>query len=186
MKIFTLTFVVASVICIMLSASLLGQTQTATDAQFSTDPPAGAFGVGFQGSFPAYGASAIINFSPNFALQGVVGALGELRSIFGRAIVRFNRSESGWGWHNLYAFGMVGSFSYPWFDDSNYRSFEETRESAPGFGAGLGFEGYLNSIPEVGWTLEIGLGSVSFEKADYTFSTVNIGGGLHYYFGGGK
>ncbi len=141
----------------------------------------GSIGLGFQSSFPAYGLSGVIRANDRIAVQGILGFFGDLNSYYGRVLYRFSDRQADWGYTNLYGYGMAGLFSYPWFDNEG----SPTRESTAGFGAGLGWEAQLKSTP-VAFNLEIGLGVVDFKEADYKFSAIMLGAGIHYYFGGAR
>ena len=147
---------------------------SSTSAQeLPTGEHGGRFGVGFQGSWPAYGISAIAKLNKQFALQGVVGTFGIMESsFFARGIYRFSPKTASFGWHNFYGYGSVGAFTYKLLD---------VRETVPGFGAGVGFEAYLESLPQMGWTVEVGFSVVNFDL-DYSFSFIALGLGAHYYF----
>lgn len=52
-----------------------------------------------------------------------------------------------------------------------------------GFGGGAGVEYFFKDfLPQLGWNLEIGFGSVNFKEAPYDFNAMMVGWGAHYYF----
>jgi hypothetical protein len=137
------------------------------------------FGLGWQATFPVFGISGKYNINEKIAGQAILGFFGDLKTYGGRVTYKFMEKPN----HNLYAFGLLGAFSYtsPVFQ-SNWTWKDET-ETVLGFGAGVGLEYFFKSfLPEVGWNVEIGFGSVKFEEVDYDFSAFLMGGGFHYYF----
>jgi len=142
----------------------------------------GKFGVGFQSSFPAWGVSGMMDISNNMALQGILGAFGDLKLYGGRGIYRF-RQEQRW---NTYGYGLIGAWSYKGIEiDSNF-TWKETTETVVGFGAGVGVEydwrAWVPGLPPIWSNLEIGFGRTKFEEVDYDFSTFMLGAGFHYRF----
>ena len=139
------------------------------------------FGIGFQSSFPAYGISGMLDVGPNISVQGILGAFGDLKTFAGRGIYRF-RKEPYW---NTYGYGMIGVWSYPWYKWEGWNFVEKT-ETTMGFGAGVGidynWQGWSPDLPPIWWNLELGIGMVEFEDADYNFSTIMFGVGVHYRF----
>jgi len=138
------------------------------------------FGVGWQSTFPVYGLSGRYIVNEKIAGQVILGFFGDLSTYGGRVTYKFNEKPH----YNLYGFGLLGLFSYtsPVLNTSNLQ-LEDKTETAIGFGAGAGLEYFFTEfIPEVGWNLEVGFGSIQFDEVDYDFSSIMIGGGVHYYF----
>ncbi|MBU0569102.1 porin family protein [bacterium] len=138
------------------------------------------FGVGFQSSFPAWGISGMMDVFDKVSVQGILGAFGNLKTYAGRGIYRFRR-EPFW---NTYGYGMVGMWSYSYFDDYARRNYVKETETAMGFGAGGGIEynwqAFAPNLPPIWWNLEAGIGSVPLKY--YNFSSFMIGVGAHYRF----
>ena len=139
------------------------------------------YGVGIQSSFPAWGISGMVDVAPKISVQGILGIVGDLRTYAGRGIYRFKK-EPHW---NTYGYGMIGAWSYPWYEREDWR-IEEKTETAIGFGAGAGIEynwqALTPNLPPLWWNLEAGMGRVEFEEAGYGFATFMFGGGVHYRF----
>ncbi len=167
----------ARVACIGLATLLLASTAAAQN------PPAGhvakTLGIGMQASFPVYGASVIYNTNSRISLQGIIGAFGTLKEYGGRVLYRFDQNK------NLqpYAFGMAGAWSYDGYriDNTGY-GVAKTTETVPGFGAGAGVEYFFESLPDLGFNAEIGMGTAKFKEVNYSYSAISFGVGLHYYF----
>lgn len=164
-------FLAISVLALIMTSSVFSQEKDETE-----------FGVGVQFAFPAYGISGVIDLADNFAAQGIIGAFGDLKTYAGRGIYRF-QTETYW---NTYGYGMVGAWSYPWTKiDENYNLVEKN-EITLGYGAGVGVEynwqSLSSNLPPIWWNLEIGVGSVQFDEANYDFSTFMFGTGAHFRF----
>jgi hypothetical protein len=131
------------------------------------------FGVGFQGTWPAYGLSGMMDVTEDISAQAIIGFFGSLNTFAARGLYKFQK-EDYW---NLYGFGMVGVWSY---------SVGSLSETVPGFGLGGGisydWRAFDENLPPIFWNLELGLGFVNFDEVDYSFSTVLFGAGLHYRF----
>jgi hypothetical protein len=144
------------------------------------------FGIGFQSSFPAWGLSGMLNLNHKASIQGIFGIIGDLKTYAGRVIYRFNRKTIPHR-YNVYGYGMLGAWTYTGYAiEEDYWGglyAREKTETVFGFGAGAGVEYFFNNfLPEIGWNLEIGIGSVKFKEIDYNFSTFMFGVGAHYYF----
>jgi len=129
--------------------------------------------IGVQGSYPSFGLSVKKDIGKDYAVQGVLGALGDVTQFSVRGIYKFQKEKD----YNLYGYGAVGFWS--WGGTKAFKS-----ESNVGFGLGAGLEYDLrkvlgNAVP-LFWNIELGANIVSFDN--YDFSTVGIGGGLHYKF----
>jgi hypothetical protein len=131
-------------------------------------------GVGFQSSFPAYGVSVMINTNSNISIQGVLGLFSSVKAYNGRVLYRFNTEK------NLqpYLYGSLGAYSY---EGLTYYFMNKT-ETVFGFGAGGGLEYFFEGLPDLGFNLEIGIGSVKFKEIDFDYSLIWFGLGAHYYF----
>jgi hypothetical protein len=172
-------------VCLVL---LLASTALAQEEKPAAQPEqnmalgnqAGKVGVGFQFSFPAWGLSGKYNVTDKFAVQGVFGFFGSLKTYAARGLYKFKvKPQLG-----VYGYGMVGAFSYKGFE-LNYNSsnfLDERTETVVGFGAGAGVEYFFKGLEEIGWNLEIGFGSINFDQVDYNFSMIMIGAGAHYFF----
>ena len=149
------------------------------------------FGLGYQYTWPIGGISGKLNINEKAAIEGILGFFfGDLKTYGGRFIYKFKqktytKKQSQWlKSHNIYGFGLVGAFSYKGlkYNSSTY-SLEEYTETVFGYGAGIGLEYFFREfIPEIGWNIEIGFGSIKFEEVDYDFSAFLVGCGAHYYF----
>ncbi len=139
------------------------------------------FGIGFQGSFPAWGISGMMDVADNISVQGIVGLMGDLKMYAGKGIYKF-RKEPYW---NAYGYGTIGRWSYPGYKWEEWDLVEIT-ETTMGFGVGVGIEydwrGWDPKLPPIFGNVEIGFGKVEFDEVDYDFSTLMWGGGLHYRF----
>ncbi len=147
------------------------------------ESPDQRFGIGFQASFPAWGLSGMVDLSRGFALQGIFGVIGDLKTYAGRGILRFSRQK----YHSVYGYGVVGAFSYTGLKEGeSWYEWEETTETVVGFGGGLGFDynwrAWSENLPPISWNLEIGIARVNFSEVDYNFSSMTFGAGLHYRF----
>ncbi|GAB4317693.1 MAG: hypothetical protein Kow0074_06460 [Candidatus Zixiibacteriota bacterium] len=168
--------------CAVICSIILLTFNVRAQAQSSPASQSGTFGVGYQGSWPAHGLSAVYNASPEIGIQGIFGFIGDLRSYYGRILYRFNQKDQTWGRSGMYAYGLAGAFSYPGLAyDADGFGLHETRETVPGFGAGTGWEARWDN--NIGVNLELGFSVVSFEDIDYDFSAIMLGAGIHYYFG---
>jgi hypothetical protein len=147
-----------------------------TAAQMSGEgnpPESTKYGVGFQGTWPAYGISGMMDINEEISAQAIVGFFGNLNTFAARGLYRF-QNEDYW---NLYGFGMVGAWSY---------SVGSLSETSPGFGLGGGisydWRAFDPNLPPLFWNLELGIGFVNFDEVDYNFSTILFGAGVHYRF----
>ena len=140
------------------------------------------FGIGFQGSFPAWGISGVADLNESVAIQGVFGMFGDLKTYAGRGILRFSK---GTYW-NTYGYGMGGVWTYTGYEFDDDWTLRETTQTVPGFGAGVGLEydwrAWSPNMPPVRWNLEIGFARVEFDEVDYDFSSLMVGAGLHFRF----
>lgn len=139
------------------------------------------YGIGLQFSFPAWGLSGMIDLKEDVSIQGIFGLFGDLTTIAGRGLYRF-RQEPYW---NIYGYGMLGIWSYPYTELEGW-SWEEKTETTLGFGVGVGIEynwqAWDEELPPIWYNAEFGIGSVNFDKANYNFSTMMLGAGAHYKF----
>lgn len=162
----------------LITNNLIAQEQKNAKEQTKTK-----FGIGIQATFPVSGLSGMVDVSDKFALEGLLGVFGILKSYGGRILYRFKK-ETYW---NAYGYGMVGAWSYPGYKISaDYLSLEKTRETVLGYGAGAGIEynwKALNpNLPPLFFNLELGLGSVDFKEINYNVSAFMLGAGVHYRF----
>lgn len=163
---------------LVLPGTLAGQEDsgaTDTNDDQAAEASAGSIGVGLQSSFPAYGASLMLNVTEAVSLQGVVGPIGNLNTYAARGLLRFDREE----YRDFYAYGMVGGWTYSLLGNS---------ETVPGAGAGVGIEGDIQGLdpdedlPPIYLNAEFGLGIVNFDQVAYNFSSLMFGVGIHYRF----
>lgn len=140
---------------------------------FAQDRSDTKYGVGFQGSFPAYGISGMMDINETISAQAIIGFFSHLKTYAARGLYRF-RQEDNW---NLYGYGMIGIWNYGAFGVS---------ETVVGFGAGAGIEydwrAFDPDLPPLFWNIELGLGVANFDKVAYDFNTLLIGVGVHYRF----
>ncbi len=127
----------------------------------------GKFAVGMDAIFPIYGASGKYWFSDILGAQAIFSLTGNLTMYGGRILYKFNEGEN----HYLYGAILAGNWTYRWGSGS---------ESVFGFGLNVGIEYFTNFIPSLGFTLEIGYGSVKLRNYDYR--ALSYGAGIHYYF----
>lgn len=141
--------------------------------------PTGRFSVGAQSAFPVFGLSGKYFFDDKFGGQLILGAFGDLRIYGGRALYKIREEEN----YDLYGALLVGQWSYT-YEELYWEGWvlktRTSTESVVGFGLGGGIEYFFTELPELGFSLEIGLASVGLRK--YNWSTMIIGAGIHYYF----
>ena len=134
------------------------------------------FGIGFQSSWPSYGVSGLYDMSDRVTLQAIVGALGTVTNLGGRALYRFQLEDK----YDLFGFGAVGALRY---------SVTGFSESAIGFGGGAGIELDWQAIispdddsfPPLYSTIDLGFMGNTFETyGDY--SALSMGASIHYRF----
>ena len=152
---------------------------------FSQEEKKPKYGVGFQVSYPAWGISGIMDLTDKISAQVVIGLFGDLNSFIGRVNYKFT-GEKFW---NVYGYGEIGIWTYPYIEfelEGWVLEGKKKREIAPAFGAGAGVEynwqALSSKLPPVWYRLEIGLGYANFDKADCTVSTLWWGVGLHFRF----
>lgn len=140
------------------------------------------WGAGFQGSFPAYGLSGMMDINEMISVQAILGFFGSLNTYAGRGLYRFKKEED---WE-IYGYGMIGAWSY---DGVRFRTgfgIENYTETVIGFGAGAGLEydwrAFNPDLPPLFWNIELGIGIVDFNDVNYNFNTLLIGAGVHYRF----
>jgi len=133
-------------------------------------------GVGFQASFPAYGASVIYNAPSGASVQGILGAFADLKQYAGRVRYRFQPN----GNVHPYAYGTLGVWSYDGYRISGLTA-QKSTETVFGFGAGGGIEYFIVGLPGLGFNAEVGFGTAKFKEVDYNLSGISLGIGLHYY-----
>ncbi len=130
------------------------------------------YGIGLQGTFPAWGLSGTYDMDDNISLQAILGFGGAANAYAVRGLYRFKHEQS---W-NAYGYGSVGLWTY--------RHWHRGSESALGFGAGAGIEydwRYLNpDLPPLFWNIELGIGIVGLDH--YSVSALWIGTGVIYRF----
>jgi len=137
------------------------------------------YGLGWQSTFPVIGLSGKYVVNEKVSGQLILGFFGDLSTYGAKVNYKFNEKEN----YSLYGFGLLGLFAYssPVLQDD--WTFKDETETAIGFGAGAGLEYFFPEfLPEVGWNLEIGFGSIQFDEVDYDFTSIMIGAGAHYYF----
>lgn len=154
------------------SLSMVEQQQV---AEVTTVAPQNLrYGVGFQGTFPAWGISGTIGITDDITGQLILGPFGFLQTYAGRGLYQF-REEPYW---EMYGFGMLGVWTY------NYGFNRRNTETSLGIGAGAGIQYDWrvldDQLPPIFWNLELGLGFVNFDN--YNFGNILIGTGVHYRF----
>lgn len=142
---------------------------------FAQDLDYPRLGVGFQGSFPAWGLSAKADFDETNSAQAIIGVAGPFSSYYGRYL--YNFTESG---DNLvikpYVFAQAGMYSY----DYNYL-FSAKTENVFGYGAGSGIEYHFPGLSDkLRFNMEVGYSKVDFKY--YNFKSIMFGAGIHYHF----
>jgi hypothetical protein len=140
------------------------------------------YGAGFQGSFPAYGLSGMMDINEQISVQAIIGFFGNLNTYAGRGLYRFKK-EDQW---ELYGYGMVGAWSYDGVRVGTGPIFENYTETVLGFGAGAGIEydwrALAPDLPPLFWNVELGIGVADFNEVDYNFNALLLGVGVHYRF----
>lgn len=174
-------------VCLVLGlVSLPASAQSAdgdTDGE-TVGLQGGKFGVGFASSWPSYGLSGTLQVSETITAEVLLGFLGALTNVGGKAWYRFNRNEK----YDLYGYGTVSMYRYDYSRfDANLMQIVDDTETVFGFGAGAGVEAGIrklfgdDELPPIFLNWEIGLGIANFEF--YDFSAFVFGGGIHYRFG---
>jgi len=158
------------IVVIMVAGILLGTIPMAVQAEV---PQAkGKFALGMDAVFPVTGLSGKYWFSDKLGGQAIIGLFGDLSMYGGRVLYKFREGEN----HYLYGALLVGNWTYEW----DWGWLGSGSESAFGFGINGGIEYFTKFIPQLGFTLEIGYGSVKLEHYDY--KALSYGTGIHYYF----
>lgn len=152
------------------------------NSAFAQDRDDLKWGAGFQGTFPAYGISGMMDVNETISVQAILGFFGSLNTYAGRALYRFKK-ENDW---EIYGYGMLGAWSY---DGIRFRTgfgYDNYTETVLGFGFGGGIEydwrALDPNLPPLFWNLELGIGIVDFNNVNYNFNTLMIGAGVHYRF----
>ncbi len=139
-------------------------------------------GLGMQAvPFPVVGLSLLYKPTDLIGLELIAKTGWDVDVIACRFLYRF----AGVAKHRWYAAGMAGFFK----DDSVWEkpNGPEEADTGPGFGAGVGLEHFFDSLPNVGWNVELDFLLIDFEerwhKYDYhTPKLLMLGFGAHYYF----
>ncbi len=134
----------------------------------------GKFGVGGQVTFPTIGMSFIVNTESPFSIQAILGVFGDLKTYSGRLLFRIPATESA----VPYAYGLFGAWSFRDYTDG----LKKKTEIVPAYGFGLGLEYFKSEGPNIGYSTEIGYGSIKFRKLDYDIDAIMYGAGIHFYF----
>jgi len=139
--------------------------------------PKGKFAAGATAIFPVLGLSGKYYFTDKIGGELILGIVGDV-NIYGiRGLYKIMEEED----YDLYGAILAGQWIYRYeeyyWEDWELKSRTAT-ESAFGFGVYGGMEYFL--LPELGVSMEFGLGSVTLEK--YTWATITYGVGVHYYF----
>lgn len=173
----------------LLILGLLFTGAQLVSAQEVSDPTIGSqggrFGIGFASSWPAYGISGTMHFNERITGEAVLGFLGTISNLGGRAWYRFNRQTN----YDLYGYAAASLYQYRYnaFDPLTLGTRKET-ENVIGIGGGAGIETGLRALfkdetlPPIFFNWEIGLALANFDY--YNFSSFVFGGGIHYRFGG--
>jgi len=154
------------IVAIMVVGISLGMIPIAVQAEVPQGK--GKFALGMDAIFPVTGLSGKYWFSDKLGGQVIIGLFGELNMYGGRVLYKFKEGEN----HYLYGAVLIGNWSYEWWPGET--------ESAFGFALTGGVEYFTKFIPQLGFTLEIGYGSVGLEY--YTYGQISYGAGIHYYF----
>lgn len=161
---------------------VVGLILVAVSKCFAQDRDDLKWGVGFQGSFPAYGFSGMMDINETISVQAILGFFGDLNTYAGRGLYRFKK-EDDW---EIYGYGMIGAWSYDGVRVRSLFVLEKYTETVIGFGAGAGieydFRALSPDLPPLFGNVELGIGIVDFNKVNYDFNTLLIGLGVHYRF----
>ena len=146
---------------------------------FAQDLDYPRLGVGFQGSFPAWGLSAKADFDETNSAQAIIGVVGPFSSYYGRYLYNFNESGDTFV-IKPYVFAQAGMYSYDYYNF--YDSYLGTKtENVFGYGAGAGIEWhYAPFTDKLRFNLEVGYSKVDFNF--YNFKAIMFGAGIHYHF----
>lgn len=165
------TQIIALALALPLALAVPASVQGQDGPDNGSDSP---FSIGLQSSWPAYGVSGKMDLSPSTQVQVVLGALGNVTTVSGRAYRFFDRQPKvSW-----YGFGTLGLWRW---SDVFYS------ESAVGFGGGAGVELDWREIldspdfPRLASTVDLGLTMASFDTYE-NWSLLSFGVGFHYHF----
>lgn len=139
---------------------------------FAQDLDYPRLGIGFQGSFPAWGLSAKADFDETNSAQAIIGVAGPFSSYYGRYLYNFNESGDTFV-IKPYVFAQAGMYSYNFMNINTQNVF--------GYGAGGGIEHHLPALSDkLRLNLEVGYSKVDFNY--YNFKSIMFGAGIHYHF----
>ncbi|MFA6980523.1 MAG: hypothetical protein WC209_14465 [Ignavibacteriaceae bacterium] len=140
------------------------------------------YGIGLQAApFPIFGLSFNYRINKSISLNafGRLGIDVDFLALRAKYSFKFTRN------YNIYVSGLAGIFR----DNNVSKSIfsKEESDTAPGFGAGIGFEYFFDSLPEFGFNSEVDFVYIGFKKDwwqyDYKSPTlIMLGIGVHYYF----
>jgi len=127
--------------------------------------------LGIQGTHFVTGLSGVMDFSPPWALQGVIDFGVDNFAL--RVLNRFH-NEKDW---NAYGFGALGIWDNGKNDDNGVGNDDDDAEFGLGLGVGLEYDwrGLNPSLPPLGWNIELGLSVVPDVDIDF-------GVGVHWKF----
>jgi|GEM_PF-3923450 len=136
----------------------------------------GSIGIGFQRiTWNCWGISAMIDWTPAIATEGLIGVLGDRQAYAIRGLVRpFYINH-----FNLYGYGIAGMESCGEYDGGYY-----IEETGLLLGAGCGVEydtgKIIANFASLSLDLEVGIESMSlFQAINANYFTVTFGVGFH-------
>lgn len=158
------------VLAVLIIGIVLGMIRMGTYAEVPQGK--GKFAIGVDTTFPVSGLSGKYWFDDKLGGQVIVGLFGDLSMYGGRVLYKFQEEEN----HYLYDAILLGTWTYEW----DWGWLGSGTESAFGYAVSGGLEYFRTYIPQLGFSAEIGLGSVDLEH--YSYSTIGFAMGVHYYF----
>ena len=156
----------------------------------ATVNPAGAvnntkkFALGLQSSFPVFGFSGKYWINDLIGTQAIIGLSSRYTSFAGRGIYKFVDELNYDVWAGVELSFWNLKYSGWDYDKKLDKWVKGSNQSSVGFGIFGGGEYFpIKDIPQIGFSLELGLHFVSFsDDYGYNVSPLSFGFGVHYYF----
>lgn len=140
------------------------------------------FALGLQSSFPIFGFSGKYWINDLVGTQAIIGLSSRYTSFAGRGMYKFmdELKYDAWAGIELSYWNLKYSEWY-W---KNYKLVRGSNQSTVGFGIFGGGEYFpIKEMPQIGFSLELGLHFISFsDDYGYGVSPLSFGFGAHYYF----
>ena len=164
--------VIVSMLCVVMWSAGFGMAPAADTGV--------RLGIGFQGTFPAFGLSLVADLDKSVSLQGIFGFVADLKSYSARLLYRFDTKS----YYNFYGYGQVGIWSYSTAYAGLYvdNASETTFACGAGVGAEYNWQAMSRDLPPVWFNIELGFGYAKFSHVMYDVSLIDLGLGIHYRF----